>query len=224
MRTQLIVGVSGGSGAGKHLVIHKHLVPALGGCARVIEHDWYYYEFEHLYAVQGVTSRADINYDRPDAYENSLLVRDLDALCAGRAVKIHRYQKGIGLRATEPYLLEPAEVVILDGMMLFAVPEVVSRIHIGAYVHADDQIRLNRRIKRDLGFSTVDESVIRFQRDVLPAHRRYIEPSAAFARYILTNSRDGDRPDGIGEFVERVLKTQERLRRRSEGGGPAGQD
>ncbi len=204
MRTLLIVGVSGGSGAGKHLVIHDYLVPALGHSARVIEHDWYYREFEDLYRMQGVSSRADINYDRPDAYENELLVHHLKRLVAGETVEIHRYRKGVGLREIEPVRIEPQEVIILDGMMLFAVPELVRQVHLRAYVHASDQVRLQRRVRRDIAFSTVDESVIRFQRDVLPAHRRYVEPSAVHAGYILVNSRDGCAPEGIQELVSGI--------------------
>ncbi len=213
MRTLLIVGVSGGSGAGKHVVIHDYLLPALGGAARVIEHDWYYYEFEDLYRVQGVSSRADINYDRPDAYENSLLIEHLERLTAGQPVKIHRYRKGVGLREDDPIIIEPREVIILDGMMLFAVPELVRRIQLRAYVHAGDEVRLRRRVRRDIAFSTVDESVIRFQRDVLPAHRRYVEPSAAHAGHILVNSRDGETPRGIDELLAGIRAELEKRRK-----------
>ncbi len=214
MRTRLIVGVSGGSGAGKHLVIHDYLLPALGDSARVIEHDWYYYEFEHLYRMQGVHSRADINYDRPDAYENSLLIEHLKRLSAGEAVDIHRYQKGVGLREIEPLRVEPREVIILDGMMLYAVPELVAQVQLRAYVHAGDQVRLRRRVRRDMAFSTVDESVIRFQRDVLPAHRRYVEPSAAHASYIVLNSRDGCAPEGIEELIAGIRAALQRSEER----------
>ncbi len=212
MRTLLVVGVSGGSGAGKHVVIHDYLLPALGDAARVIEHDWYYYEFEDLYRVQGVSCRADINYDRPDAYENSLLVEHLKRLTSGQPVQIHRYRKGVGLREDEPITIEPRDVIILDGMMLFAVPELVRLIELRAYVHAGDDVRLRRRVKRDIDFSTVDESVIRFQRDVLPAHRRYVEPSAAHAGYILVNSRDGEAPEGIDELLAGIRMELEKRR------------
>ena len=214
MRTLLIVGVSGGSGAGKHVVIHDYLLPALGDAARVIEHDWYYYEFEDLYRVQGVSSRADINYDRPDAYENSLLIQHLERLTAGQPVKIHRYRKGVGLREDDPIVVEPRDVIILDGMMLFAVPQLVRQIQLRAYVHAGDQVRLRRRVRRDIAFSTVDESVIRFQRDVLPAHRRYVEPSAAHASYILLNSRDGEAPEGIEELLSGINAELQKRRTR----------
>jgi uridine kinase len=206
MRTRLIVGVSGGSGSGKHRVIHHHLLPALGGTPLILEHDWYYHEVDYLTRAQGVSSRLEINYDQPDAYENLLLVKHLRDLQAGRSIQVYPYQKANGMRRAEPMWLEPRDVVIVDGMMILAVPELVSMLEIRAYVQADDDLRLARRIARDLSFCSAEESELRFRRDVLPAHRRYVEPSRTQAHFVVMNARDGHAPDGIDAFVSAVLR------------------
>lgn len=205
MKTVLTVGVSGGSGAGKHVLIRDHLLPALGSRALLIEHDWYYYELEPLFKAQGVSSREDINYDIPQAYENALLVEHIRALKAGNTVTVHPYVKGSGMRDSDPIVLEPREVVVVDGMMIYAVPELVAELDLKAYVDASDALRLERRVKRDMSFSTVEESLLRFERDVLPSHRRFVEPYRATADFVLKNETDGANPDGVERFIAEVL-------------------
>ncbi len=211
MRTHLIVGIAGGSGAGKHRVIQNHLLPSLNGNALILEHDWYYHGLEYLFDAQGVSRREDINYDHPDAYENTLLATHLRMLRAGRAVEVFPYRKGHGTRSDVPFRLEPREIVILDGMMIFAVPELVEQLSITAYVHAEEPLRLQRRILRDLEFSPEDESVLRFYRDVLPAHHRYVEPHRDSAHFVLHNTRDGDAPGGVDAFLHEVRCRREQI-------------
>jgi len=207
MKTPLVIGIAGGSGAGKHRVIQEYLLPALRGKALIIEHDWYYHELPILYAAQGVTEREDINYDQPEAYENGALAVHLDALTRCEQAEIHPYRKGIGMRAETSVLLEPQDVIIVDGMMLFAVPQLVTRMDMRVFVEADDDVRLRRRIERDLPFSSEEESRLRFVRDVSPAHSKYVEPSRIHAHFILQNTREGKPPIGFDAFLGELLQT-----------------
>lgn len=205
MHARLVVGVCGGSGAGKRRIIDQYLVPALAGAGLILEHDWYYHELPTLFVQQNVTERDDINYDIPDAYENALLIRDIQALRQGRSIDVRRYQKGVGMREEVPMRLAPHEVIIVDGMMVLAVPELAAQMDIKAFVHADPEVRLRRRVARDLYFSSEEESLLRFERDVLPAHIRYVEPSRAIADFVLDNSQDDTPAVGTAQFVEAVV-------------------
>lgn len=212
MKARLVVGVSGGSGAGKCRIIDQFLIPALGGAGLILEHDWYYYDWQTLSKKQGVPELKNINFDRPDAYENSLLARDIQSLREGRAIDVYRYQKGLCERAEMPIRLAPHEVIIVDGMMVLSVPELVEQLDIKAYVHADDQVRLDRRIARDRYFSSEEESRLRFERDVMPAHRQFVEPSRQVADFVLDNSKDNVPAEGVEAFVSAILSRLEALR------------
>lgn len=212
MKARLVVGVSGGSGAGKCRIIDQYLIPALNGSGLILEHDWYYYDWHTLSQNQGVPELKNINFDRPDAYENSLLARDIQALREGRAIDVYRYQKGVCEREAVPLRLAPHEVIIVDGMMVLSVPELVAQLDIRAYVDATDEVRLARRIARDRYFSSEAESRLRFERDVMPAHRTFVEPSRKTADFVLDNSRDNEPAEGVEAFVSAVLSRLEALR------------
>lgn len=202
----LIVGVSGGSGAGKRRIIDHYLMPALGERALILEHDWYYRELPDLMAVQGVTSQLQINYDHPDAYNNALLIQDIRALRAGRTIDVYPYQKGVGMRSAQAMVLEPRPVVIVDGMMVLAVPELAAELDLKAYVDASEQVRIRRRVARDLFFASEEESRLRFTRDVLPAHYQFVEPARATADFVIDNTRDDEEALGAAAFVSAILE------------------
>ncbi|MFM7201310.1 MAG: uridine kinase [Myxococcota bacterium] len=201
----LVVGVSGGSGAGKRRIIDDYLMPVLQDRALILEHDWYYRELPDLMAVQGVTSQLQINYDHPDAYDNALLIRDIRALRAGLTIDVYPYQKGVGMRSSHPVIIEPRPVVIVDGMMVLAVPELAAELDLKAFVYASDEVRLRRRVARDLSFASEEESQLRFTRDVLPAHHQFVEPARATADFILDNGLDGEDASGVAPFLSDIL-------------------
>lgn len=206
MQARIIVGVCGGSGAGKGHVIHDHLLPALGSAGLVLEHDWYYHEYGTLLGLQGVKSRAEINYDIPQAYENGLLIEHLRALKRGESIHIHKYQKGASVRSPHALHLEPREVVVVDGMMILSVPELVAELDVRGFVEATEPVRLHRRIRRDLAFASEEESRLRFDRDVMPAHRRFVGPSIQLATFVIQNEIDGAAAKGMHEFISAVIR------------------
>lgn len=206
MRAKLILGICGGSGAGKHRVIHHHLMPLFKNDAVILEHDWYYHELDYLFKHQNVSNRDDINYDRPDAYENDLLVDDITKLRNGEDIRVYPYIKGIGLRQKEPLLISPKPIVIVDGMFVFSVPKLVKCMDICAYIHADDHVRLQRRVKRDLSFSSKEESIGRFYRDVMPAHKEFVEPSKNISDYVIINNINGEASVGIEALISEIEK------------------
>lgn len=172
----------------------------------MLEHDWYYHEHSSLLRMQGVKARAEINYDIPQAYENALLIDHLRALKRGEAISVHRYQKGSGVRSPQALQLEPREVVVVDGMMILSVPELVQELDVRGYIEATEPVRLTRRIRRDLSFSTEEESRLRFERDVMPAHRRFVGPSIQLAHFVIHNEIDGAAATGMHEFISAVIR------------------
>ncbi len=209
MSTRIIIGVAGGSGAGKHRVIHHHIIPDLPYRPTVIEQDWYYHELDVLLHRQGVRSRDEVNYDCPEAYEVELLVEHLEALRRGEVREVRPYSKATGYRDLPPRRIEAREIVIVDGMMVLALPELADLFDLSVFVHADDEIRLRRRVQRDLGFADAEANEKRFMRDVLPAHRRYVDPSRKRADFILDNNVNGEAPGGLDAFLKALFSKLE---------------
>ncbi len=185
----LLVGVAGGTAAGK-----TALVQALArrvGRARVavIRHDWYYRDRAQVPEAE----RALWNYDHPDALETSLLVAHLEELRCGRPVDAPSYDFATHSRAPQTQRLEPRELIVLDGILVLHDPELRSALDLRVWVEADDEVRFLRRMDRDTRErGRTVESVLRQYRDtVRPMHAEFVEPSRRYADLVL---------DGQGEF------------------------
>lgn len=178
----LIVGIAGGTGSGKTTVAHK-LAASMPGRAVTIEHDAYYRDQAHL----TVEERTRINYDHPASLESDLLAQHLRTLRDGKAVDIPIYDFATHTRATTTRRVEPARVVIVEGILVFAEAVLREQMDIKIFVDTDSDIRLIRRIRRDLEqrgrtFQSVRDQ---YYSTVRPMHIEHVEPSKRWADLIV---------------------------------------
>ncbi|MFO7589160.1 MAG: uridine kinase [Gemmatimonadota bacterium] len=184
----LILGVAGGSGSGKTTVVSQ----IIGGLdpipVSVLHHDSYYRDQPELTSEE----RALINYDHPDSLETPLLAEHLRTLLSGRAVEEPVYDFTSHRRTGETRRIEPTPIVILDGILILAEPELRDLMDIKVYVETDSDLRFIRRLLRDTkerGRSV--ESVIRqYQETVRPMHLQFVEPSRRNADIIVPFGRE----------------------------------
>ncbi len=179
----LVLGVAGGSGSGKSTVV-REVARALGeDRVAVIRHDWYYRDLAHLPYAE----RCAVNFDHPDALETDLLVRQVDALLRGDTVEAPSYDYATHTRARRVVRIEPKPVVILDGILVLAEPDLRERMDLKVFVDTDADIRLLRRLRRDtVERGRTAESVLdQYERTVRPMHLEFVEPSRRYADLII---------------------------------------
>ncbi len=183
MARPFVIGVAGGSGSGK-TTIARALAEAVGAdsCA-LIEQDCYYRDLAQLPAAE----RAATNFDHPDAIEVELLVAHLDALCAGQGVDKPRYDFERHLRAPDSERVEPRPVLIIEGILVLALAELQRRMDLRLFVDTAADIRLMRRVRRDLEHRGRSFEQIRKQyyATVRPMHLAFVEPSKERAHVII---------------------------------------
>lgn len=186
----LIIGVAGGSGAGKTTVV-RHIVEAVGSeNIEVIQHDSYYRDLKHL----SFEERAHKNFDHPAALETELMVRHIRALGEGYQVEIPLYDFSRHVRKEETRLVQPAGVILIDGILIFNEKELRELMDIKIYVDTDDDVRLLRRIRRDIMDRDRDlESVLdQYETHVRPMHLEFVEPSKRYADVIIPRGGENE--------------------------------
>ncbi|MCC6527748.1 MAG: uridine kinase [Polyangiaceae bacterium] len=177
-----VIGVAGGSGSGK-TTIARALAAALGDSALSIEQDCYYRDLSHL----PFDARVRVNFDHPDALELPLLVAHLEALCAWQPIQRPRYDFEHHVREPVTERLEPRPVVLVEGILVLADEGLRRRFDLKIYVDTDADIRLMRRIRRDMEHRGREFTQIRRQyyETVRPMHLAFVEPSKRFADVII---------------------------------------
>jgi uridine kinase len=178
----LILGIAGGSGSGKS-TIAKALIEALPGQSLLLQQDHYYRSQSHLPPEQ----RKRVNYDHPDALELDLLGRHVDALCRGESVHRPTYDFTTHDRMPEGLLVAPAPVIVVEGILVLADEGLRSRFEVKLFVDTDADIRLMRRVRRDLEQRgrTFGEIRAQYYETVRPMHLAFVEPSKRFADIII---------------------------------------
>ncbi len=184
----LVIGIAGGTGSGKSTVAHKlaSSIPA-ERCA-VIDHDSYYFDQGHL----SPQARAEINYDHPSSLESRLLAEHLRVLRSGTGVDVPIYDFVTHTRRAETRRVNPAPVVLVEGILVFVDPALREQMDIKIFVDTDADIRLMRRIRRDLeqrgrSFASVRDQ---YYATVRPMHLEYVEPSKRWADLIVPEGGD----------------------------------
>ena len=178
----LLIGIAGGTGSGK-TTLARCLVSELGRDVTVLEHDWYYRDRSGL----PVHERESVNYDEPDALDNGLLVGHLAELRDGRAVECPQYDFATHTRKPTTRAVQPSRIVAVEGILLFAIPELRDSFDLRIFVDTDDDIRLMRRIQRDLSERKRDIASIQGQYygSVRPMHLLHVAPSKRHAHLIV---------------------------------------
>ena len=178
----LVIGIAGGSGSGKTTLM-KRLVERFGNNVSVLSHDNYYKRHDEL----SFEERAILNYDEPGALDTSLMVYQLDQLRHGVAIDCPVYDFAQHNRSDETIHVEPEKVIIVEGIMIFVDPDLRSLMDIKIFVDTDADIRLCRRIKRDVTKrgSSLESVITQYKQTVKPMHEMYVEPSKKFADLVV---------------------------------------
>ena len=182
MSDVMVIGIAGGTGSGKTTITRK-LMKEFGADVSVIHHD-NYYKAHHDMSYE---ERAKLNYDHPDAFDNELFVQAVRDLKAGKDVVCPIYDYSIHDRSDKTVIVKSAKVVIVEGILIYAVPELRELMDIKLFVDTDADVRILRRIRRDVrdrGRSL--ESVIdQYLTTVKPMHEQFVEPSKRYADLII---------------------------------------
>lgn len=179
----LIIGVGGGSGSGKTTVV-KHILNSIGEeNIRLLQHDSYYRDLSHL----PLEKRKKQNLDHPSSLETELMIRHVEALKNGYQVDVPVYDFAAHTRSDETIKVAPKEIILLDGILIFTEPELRKQMDIKLFVDTDDDVRLLRRIKRDIMERGRDlEGVMKqYELYVRPMHLEFVEPSKRYADIII---------------------------------------
>jgi uridine kinase len=181
-----VVGIAGGTGSGKTTVAHKLASAMPPGRCVTLEHDAYYRDQGHL----APDERARINFDHPASLESALLVEHLRALRDGRAVEVPLYDFATHTRRRETRAVAPARVIIVEGILVFT--EAALRDQMDLKIFVDTDIRLMRRIRRDLEqrgrtFQSVRDQ---YYATVRPMHIEHVEPTKRWADLIIPEGGD----------------------------------
>jgi len=206
----LIIGIAGGSGSGKSTVARNVAELLTTSSVAFIDMDAYYKNFPEL----SLDERRQLNWDHPDAFDYDLLCSHLDALSRRQAIEKPEYDFVTHLRRGRPTRVEPADVVVIDGILLFVDDRVRDLCDVKVFVDADADIRLIRRIERDTNDRgrPLDEIIEQYLSTVQPMHLQFVEPSKRYADLIVP--RGGHNAIAI-EMI--VAKIQRRLQRGADG-------
>ena len=178
----LVIGIAGGTGSGKTTLM-KNLIARFGGDVTVLSHDNYYRRHDELTYEE----RCRLNYDEPAALETELMAVHLDKLRHGEAIECPVYDFTLHNRSQETVHIEPQKVIIVEGILIFENKPLRDLMDIKIFVDTDADVRLCRRIKRDVNKRgrTLESVLNQYQQTVKPMHEQYVEPSKKFADIVI---------------------------------------
>ena len=178
----LTIGIAGGTGSGKS-TITKRIVEYFGGNVSVVNHDNYYKAHDDMTYEE----RCQLNYDHPDAFENELMIEHLKQLKEGNSVQCPVYDYTVHNRSSEFTTIEPAKVIIVEGILILADKDLCDQMDIRVFVDTDADVRILRRIIRDVKKRgrTLDSVVDQYLTTVKPMHEAFVEPSKKNAHVII---------------------------------------
>lgn len=179
----IVIGIAGGSGSGKTTVAQEILNRV--GPARIayLPHDAYYRDLSGLPPAQ----RAEVNFDHPNALETELLIQHILQLKHYQPIELPVYDFSVHTRTAQTVLIKPQRVIMVEGILIFAEPELRKLFDIRIFVDTDSDLRFIRRLQRDLSErGRTTESVIhQYLKTVRPMHLEFVEPSKRYADIII---------------------------------------
>ena len=186
----LVIGIAGGTGSGKTTLMNN-LIAQFAGNVTVLSHDNYYKRHDEMTYEE----RCLLNYDEPAALETDLMARHLDQLRHGEAIDCPVYDFTQHNRSDETIRIEPKKVIIVEGILIFENEPLRELMDIRIFVDTDADVRLCRRIKRDVNKRgrSLESVLTQYQETVKPMHEKYVEPSKKYASIIV--------PEGGKNFV-----------------------
>ena len=197
----LIIGIAGGSGCGKTTVVKEIIRRLPKNSVSVIPQDAYYWDNGHLSQEE----KLEINFDHPNSIEWSLLVQHLDNLRKGESIEMPQYSYVACARSKETTHVEPKQVIIVEGILIFTDPELLKRLDIKIFVDAENDDRLTRIIRRDTVERGRDfrQVLDHYSKWVKPMHLQFIEPSKRYADIIVPQG--GENKVAVQVLVSRIM-------------------
>ena len=182
MENILVIGIAGGSGSGKTTLMNN-IVGRFADNITVLSHDSYYKRHDDMTYEE----RCQLNYDEPAALETDLMVRHLDQLRRGEAIDCPVYDFTVHNRSDETQRIEPRKVIIVEGILIFEDEELRRLMDIRIFVDTDADIRLCRRVKRDVNKRgrSLESVLTQYQQTVKPMYEKYVEPSKKHAHILV---------------------------------------
>ena len=178
----LVIGIAGGTGSGKTTLM-KNIMERFGDVVTVLSHDNYYRRHDELTYEE----RCKINYDEPAALETDLMASHLDLLRQGEPILCPVYDFAQHNRSNDTIEVVPKRVIIVEGILIFENEPLRNLMDIKIFVDTDADVRLCRRIKRDVNKRgrTLESVLTQYQETVKPMHEKYVEPSKKYADIVV---------------------------------------
>lgn len=182
MSDVMVIGIAGGTGSGK-TTITRRITQRFGNDVSVIYHDNYYKEHHGM----SYEERCKLNYDHPDAFDTQRLVHDLRKLRNGSSIYCPVYDYTIHDRSDRTRLIKPAKVIVVEGILIFCDKELCDLMDIKIFVDTDADVRILRRIVRDVRDRgrTLESVIDQYLNTVKPMHEQFVEPSKRKADIIV---------------------------------------
>ena len=212
-----LIGIAGGTGSGKTTVARRIYDSLHLDSAVFLDYDAYYKELGHL----SLEERGAINFDHPDSLDLELFIHHLERLIAGHAIEKPVYDFTRHTRAAATVRVEPRDVVLVDGILLFADPTLREMFDLKIFVDTEADVRFIRRLKRDLEERgrSLDSVIEQYLRTVRPMHFEFVEPTKRYADVILP--RGGQNTAGIEVIAARIRERLAEKARRETAPVPA---
>ena len=200
MENILVIGIAGGSGSGKTTLMNN-IVSRFGDDITVLSHDSYYKRHDDMTYEE----RCRLNYDEPAALETELMTRHLDLLRHGQAIDCPVYDFTVHNRSDEVVAIKPSRIIIVEGILIFENEALRDLMDIRIFVDTDADIRLCRRVKRDVNKRgrSLESVLSQYQQTVKPMYEKYVEPSKKYAHILVP---EGGKNTIAQEFIISLLE------------------
>ncbi|PJF36887.1 MAG: uridine kinase [Candidatus Thermofonsia Clade 1 bacterium] len=205
-RRAVVIGVAGGSGSGKTTVAQRLLHNIGEAQITYLPHDAYYRDLDAIPRIGGEI----VNFDHPEALETSLLIQHLAQLRRGQPVQAPIYDFSTHSRSPQTRTIYPAPIILVEGILIFADPELRAQFDLRLFVDADADIRFIRRLERDVNERgrTVESVVHQYLASVRPMHLEFVEPSKRYADVIIPEGGYNDVAiDLVSDHIKRLLES-----------------
>ncbi|MBE6618801.1 MAG: uridine kinase [Ruminococcaceae bacterium] len=199
MSHRIIIGIAGGSGSGK-TTLAENIASHFGERVALLRHDDYYKSKSGL----TIEERSKMNYDHPDAFDTALLLSHLDSLKAGDSIECPIYDYTVHDRSDKTRHVDSASVIILEGILIFENKMLLDRLDMKIFVDTDADVRIVRRIMRDVKQRgrSLDSIIDQYLSTVKPMHEAFVEPSKKNADVIIPEG--GKNPVAYGLIIDRI--------------------
>ena len=200
MENILVIGIAGGSGSGKTTLMNN-IVSRFTEDITVLSHDSYYRRHDDMTYEE----RCQLNYDEPAALETELMVKHLDLLRQGQAIDCPEYDFTVHNRSDKVKHIEPSRIIIVEGILIFEDEALRDLMDIRIFVDTDADIRLCRRVKRDVNKRgrSLESVLTQYQQTVKPMYEKYVEPSKKYAHILVP---EGGKNTIAQEFIISLLE------------------